>query len=230
MTIFFNSYNGAELDTSDKILLQALRYHSGKTIVHRVRHVVRPNDVVFNFGAGKAEFGAGVRVINPSAKIRQMVDKVKFFQSAPIDLVPVWTLEKSVAQAWQNAGRTVVCHTNPDGARGEGVQIVNAPHPLPDVKLYTKYVVHRNEYRVIVVGGKAVYCSERHHTRFERSIMPPPHVAKVAEDLCATMGFDFAGLDVFDLGETALVCEANSAPMVTYAVAAAVAPYLGDLL
>lgn len=227
--IFFHSPN-QELSQSDKLVIQSLRYHSGKTIIHKVRHTVSPGDVIFNFGDGGLPDYQEVRIINPKAAIMNMVDKVRFFTIAPPDTVPASTTTKDEATRWLAEGNKVVAHVNPRAARGEGLQIIEPGTSLPDAPLYTRFVNSVEEYRVICVGGRARYASKRHGVRFEKSIVPPPHVERVAERLCVAMGFQFAGLDVLDLGESALVCEANSAPLFTYAVAAAVAPYLGELL
>lgn len=228
--IFFHA-PGAELSQSEKIVIQSIRYHTPElTLIHKVRHTVRPGDTVFNFGDGGLPDYSGVKIINPRTAILKMVDKALFFASAPTDLVPEHTTNKVQARAWQAAGIKVVAHVDPRGARGEGIKLVGYTDELPDAPLYTRFVNSVAEYRIIVVAGRVRYASHRHGTRFERSIMAPPHVTDVAERLCTQMRFDFAGLDVLDLGETALVCEANSAPLFTYAVGAAVSPYLGQMI
>ena len=232
--LYYKSYN-KPLSHSDKTLLQAIRYHNPDIIIKHLEETMSAErgDTVLLIGCGLLRPTPGVKYLNPPHKILQMVDKVKFFEAAPPGLVLTATKSRAQALMWANLGCKVVCHTDTAGARGEGNCIVDPGYDIPDAKLYTKFQPSVAEYRVICVGGVAVYKSPRHHTRFERTmpLLPDDKVTKTCELVASTMGFDYVGFDVLELADgSGMVVEANSAPLVTYAVASAVAPALGQLI
>ena len=88
--------------------------------------------------------------------------------------------------------------------------------------LYQKYIsAHKGEdYRVIVVGGKAIAVMKRENPRDFRSNIEcggrgsraevPAEFLAQAERCAEILGLDYCGVDILDAGGTPVVCEVNS--------------------
>ena len=118
------------------------------------------------------------------------------------------------------------------GSWGEGVRLCRNAAELRAAAeafkltphLYQKFVGKPGEdWRILVVGGRAIACMRRKNARDFRSNVelgghgeaaePPAGFAAAAEKCAAVLGLDYCGVDLLDEGGAPYVCEVNSNAM-----------------
>lgn len=84
--------------------------------------------------------------LNRSDTTEVLVNKVRFFQEMPQELIPAWSTdrEKINELGW----RSVVVRHKISSHSGEGIEIVPGEGPIPAAPLYTKYINKDREYRL----------------------------------------------------------------------------------
>jgi glutathione synthase/RimK-type ligase-like ATP-grasp enzyme len=121
--------------------------------------------VLVNFGA--TEIPAWVRpdmvfLNNPDA-IRDSSNKYHTFVKLKEAEVPTvkWTCDKGEASKWLDKGHKVLARLVLNSSGGRGIHVANTPVELRDAPLFTRYFPKTHEFRVHVVGNKAVDLVEK---------------------------------------------------------------------
>jgi len=211
---------------------------------------IKEDSLVINWGSSEypslnhlmAPEGAKVAILNSPLKVREAVDKLKFFQLVkeftvspeiePSIIPDFWTDKDYIPEG----AYPVVCRTILNGHSGAGIVIADGPDDVVDAPLYVKYVKKQKEFRIHVgknSDGIFSVISEQQKVRkhgtepldwrvrshangfiFQRQGITVPAVVRTAavRALEAT-GLDFAAIDViYTSSEKAYVLEANTAP------------------
>lgn len=181
----------------------------------------------------------GVPVYNDARAIERSVDKSMtsvLLHAAGIATPPAWAIE-SEAQAQRlvmaegAAGRTLVLKPL-FGSQGKGLQLVGrvdgAHRPLPPLageygslaylQRFVPAVAEPGfDYRVLVVGGRAVTAMRRVSTHWVHNVAQgarcvatrlEPALARLAEGAAAALAMDYAGVDIIP-GPALQVLEVN---------------------
>jgi glutathione synthase/RimK-type ligase-like ATP-grasp enzyme len=114
-------------------------------------------DFIINWGNSQRRFNG--EYINKPEAVANASDKLATASILGSYAVPQpdYTRDIQVAQQWYDEGRTVVCRTLLRANSGRGIQLASKDgQDLVKAPLYTKYVKKSDEYRVHVVGGKAI--------------------------------------------------------------------------
>lgn len=128
---------------------------------------VKAGDTVVNWGSSQPVQFAAIKILNPGLFVALASDKLEFFEylfgpesNNPVDSVFVktveWTTNRVNARAWSQEGSTVVVRHKLKGHSGDGIEIVEPGHEVPEAPLYTKYIFKEKEFRIHVVGGKVI--------------------------------------------------------------------------
>lgn len=163
------------------------------------------------------------------------LDQYQFFQQNDIAAVP-WTTDAAVASGWLREGETVMARTHVKGATGKGIVVVKPGDPLPEAKVYTKYLSHKREFRVNLLKGKVVNFREklrmngrdgdfhvRNHANGYTTALPRPldeavnrDLFSLAEAAAKVSPSDIVGVDVgYNVAKNSLfVLEVNGGPSV----------------
>ena len=199
----------------------------------------RPSDCIINWGASELPV-TGCRVLNKPDRVVLASDKVRFFQELnnhdSINTVP-WTTNRAQAVLWIQDGKTVVCRTLTRANSGRGIVIATSESELVSAPLYTQYVPKRDEYRVHVVGGRAIDIQRkmrssevpdesvnwqiRNHSNgfiFGRENVSLPSTAiESAVNVVDALGLDFGAVDMIynERRDMYYVLEVNTAPGLT---------------
>lgn len=181
----------------------------------------------------------GVVVYNDARAVERTVDKsmTSFLLSrAGVSTPRTWTCEsrseaRRVATQELSAGRRLVLKPL-FGARGEGLVLLDSPGALPEadacagVYYLQSYVSAGDgpskDWRVMVVGGRAVAAMERHSERWItnrarggqcRPTRLATDMARLAEAATRAVGAAYAGVDLVRDGQgRCLVLEVNGIP------------------
>lgn len=185
------------------------------------------------------------KVFNKPENIKLASHKIEFFKriskfnegSSVIVNIPDWTTSVREARNWYADGNDVVCRHVLQGHSGDGLELVkfdediNARNAVPKAPLYTKYSKKKDEYRVHVVAGKAIFVQRKavqHSTSSAnyqirnvangfifatRDLSPDPSVISSAVNAVNALGLDFGAADVMwnQRRNTATVIEVNTA-------------------
>jgi glutathione synthase/RimK-type ligase-like ATP-grasp enzyme len=211
---------------------------------------IKEDSVVINWGSSEfhslhnitAPEGVSVKILNSPLKVREAVDKLKFFQlmkeftvSPEIEdtLVPEFWTDKEYIPA---GAYPIVCRTVLNGHSGAGIVIADTPDDLVDAPLYVRYMKKKKEFRIHVgktSDGTFVVISEqqkvaksgteptdwriRSHDNgfvFQRQgIDVPLRVRRAAMRALEATGLDFGAVDcILTTGGKASVLEINTAP------------------
>lgn len=146
---------------------KALAEAMGAKVLKHEGSKFRPKreDVVINWGSTDERAFAkydGCVVFNPPEFVSAASNKRKFFNSlkeidAGVNIPDFWTARADIpADAYP-----VVCRTVLAGHSGEGIVIANNVDELVDAPLYTKYIKKKDEYRVHVVDGNAIFVQRK---------------------------------------------------------------------
>jgi glutathione synthase/RimK-type ligase-like ATP-grasp enzyme len=212
-----------------KVKNDSLVINWGSSEFHSLHHIPCPEDTT-------------VTILNSPLKVREAVDKLKFFQllkdftvSPEIedDIVPEFWTDKEYIPA---GAYPIVCRTVLNGHSGVGIVIADTPDDLVDAPLYVRYMKKKKEFRIHVgktSDGTFVVIAEqqkvakhgteptdwriRSHSNgfvFQRQgINVPLHVRSAAMRALEATGLDFGAVDVIlTTGGKASVLEVNTAP------------------
>lgn len=192
----------------------------------------REGDIVINWGFA-GTFDGRITYNQPEA-IRNASDKRRSFRLFNDHNVPTlrWTTSQGAADIWGRGGSRVYGRTA-SGMAGEGI-VVYEPNTAVGVhELYTEGFATKREFRVHVVGGKAVHTMEKKKVRdYEgtpdplvrshrrgwvfciRNLDPiPTTVQQAAVRAVQALGLDFGGVDIgLDVRNNVVVFEVNTAP------------------
>ena len=192
---------------------------------------------VLNWGAGTGVYCAHTgyaTILNRPELIDIAVNKWSFFRRMRGDNAPrcpFWTTDQEQAKAWLAGGETLVARTRLEGAKGDGIVVINKPVDFVPAPLYTIKVDIQSEYRVYMFDGDVIDVRQK---LLAKNGIPDPNGMRYGEqyefcqmqDLnempadCWTqakrainkLGLFTCGLDVIWDGKKAWVLEANSAP------------------
>ena len=194
----------------------------------------------------------GSQFINHPNAIATSVNKIKAFQAmeGKCRHVP-YTTHQAIAMAWLTQGHKVVCRDTVTGCKGAGLRVVapTGSNFVPDEQcgfwatlsawitnpsvasnsavlgnspLYTKFTPFVKEYRVHVVGDKAVNVRRKVTSvddptvvgDFKNVTIYNQDIVDQAVKATKAVGLDFAGVDVLWDGQLAWVLETNTAPAI----------------
>ena len=106
-----------------------------------------------------------VRIINWPTNVAMSSHKVTMFENMDRAHIPhlPYTTQRPTAREWMDAGEGVVVRALTRSHSGKGIQLLSPGDTIPRAPLYTKlYTGNRvREYRVYVVGGRAVDMTEK---------------------------------------------------------------------
>jgi glutathione synthase/RimK-type ligase-like ATP-grasp enzyme len=186
------------------------------------------------------------QVINDPVAVQIAVDKLEFFKAMSSNQeisIPEYTTDTDKIVEWLEQGHEVVTRSSLTASGGKGIFIVNSTVcPTMDslhrvvytrgVKLATKYVPKKEEYRVHVFNSKVLDVRRKvaksgihigdwkvrsHSNGFifqKNNIDPDPVILEQAVLAVNTCGLDFGAVDVIwnEFRKRAYVLEVNTAP------------------
>jgi len=191
----------------------------------------KPGDVVINWGNSKCPYVN--KVVNHPIGVGFAVNKSITFdllRNAGIK-TPEITRSPKVVARWLTDGHRVLGRTILTGNNGAGIVWCEKDKPIPEAKLYVKYIPNTTEFRVNVYRGKeiSVRAKERDGAVeanpirsgnngyfFKDAVMAPAlreSLLSVADAATRCLGLDFSGVDVLvDQAGNITVLEVNTAP------------------
>lgn len=174
-------------------------------------------DLVWNYGSTKEI--RGNHVINRYIAVQRCVDKVQTFEilrryGLPI---PDFTIFKhNVPDIWDS----VVVREKRDGRKAEGITYVERGDKLPDGELYSEYIPHIAEYRIVVGFGRILgrYRKDRVDDDWYFTLMDKQGFYQVDKDCMKAanvLGIDYVGFDVLEKADgSCVILEANSGAII----------------
>ena len=114
-------------------------------------------DFIINWGSSQRRFNG--EYINKPEAVAKASDKLATAEILANYAVPQpdYTCDIQIARQWIDEGSIVVCRTLLRANSGRGILLAErGKQDLVRAPLYTKYVKKSDEYRVHVVGGKAI--------------------------------------------------------------------------
>lgn len=183
-------------------------------------------------------------ILNEDIAVKMASNKLKLFQhiasltDSGIN-IPEFTTDQAVAKGWIDAGKEVVVREKLNGHSAEGIVLLDNEldfdaYNHSAAKMYVKYIPKKHEFRVHVVGDKAIDIRRKAlRSDFNQSLVnwkirnhsggfifakegftPPPSVAEQAIKAVQASGLDFGAVDIIwnELHKTAYVLEINTAP------------------
>ena len=204
----------------------------------------REGDVVVNFGVGytseycheqlEPRLHPLTKFVNVPIRVTNAANKLKAFnvisKGVDEDILPQWSTCPDTVKHWDFP---YVARTTLTGYKGAGIILVeDTNQPVPEAKLYTRYIPKTNEYRVHVAGSHvwidrkarnyAVPAEEvnwkiRNHSNgfiYERDVEAPVEVYDVGVTAIEALSLDFGAVDVVwnNYYRRAYVLEVNTAP------------------
>lgn len=208
------------------------------------KYVGQHGDVVVNFGVGAASkyYHEHIRhrihpdttFVNHPGRVTIAANKLLTFRALSDDgldyILPQWTTDPTVVEDWDFP---YVARESLTGSKGDGIILVEDPSmPVPDAKLYVKYIKKSQEYRVHCVNETAwvdrkardysvpdeeVDWKIRNHSNgfiYERDIEAPQEVLDAGVTAVDALDLDFGAVDVVWNAHyaRAYVLEVNTAP------------------
>ena len=214
--------------------------------VRRIRHENSrfrgsPNKTVINWGSSQLpDEITGCQIINSPEAVGICSNKLTFFQHVERRVqIPEFTHDIDVARSWIRDEAIVICRRRLQGHGGDGIVVATNEDQLENVRLYTRYIPKRNEYRVHVLRGRVIGVqrkalqegAERHENTFrirnaqngfifarnEDHQVPECVTEQALAAVNAVEGLDFGGVDVIynERRNAAYVLEINTAPGIT---------------
>lgn len=217
--------------------------------VKRIKHenskfVGSPDKIVINWGASNMPSEVEkCKIVNHPSLVRMVSDKLKFFNKVKDEVnIPPYTTDYEEALGWSKNGDTVLGRTILNGHSGEGISIFEDTENLEKlsqkskdaIKVYTKYIPKKDEYRVHVVNGEVIDIRRKalkngtlkkfvnwkvrnHKGGFiyaKEGFDAPEEVLKQAVKALVVSGLNFGAVDVIwnNFHKKAYVLEINTAP------------------
>lgn len=150
--------------TSKRSLRPALRARRITPFSRNIKPIPQ-GAIVINFGA--TEIPLWIRkdmvFLNTPDAIRDSSNKYHTFVKLKEANVPCvrWTTERSMAEGWLHKGHKVLSRLALASSGGRGIRVASESVDLETAPLYTRYFPKTHEFRVHVVGGKAVDLVEK---------------------------------------------------------------------
>lgn len=120
--------------------------------------------VLLNWGHSSPAFSlTGVTVLNKPDAVANASNKLtalRMMKEGEVN-VPDFTTDRSVAEAWIEEERIVLCRTLLRANSGRGITIAKELGQLIDAPLYVKYIRKEKEYRVHVFNGQVIDMIEK---------------------------------------------------------------------
>lgn len=195
--------------------------------------LVKPQDVVINWGSTKPVGFNARTVLNAPHLVPTATNKLKAFQAmaqSNVSTVP-WTADNAVVDEWSKENFTIIGRQTLTGHSGQGIIIMEKGEPVLPALLYTKYIYKIREYRVHVVCGKIVDTQQKvrdphkvplswkvrsHENGFiftRNTLTADASRDALAISACGALGLDFGAVDIIEDKKGDLyVLEINSAP------------------
>lgn len=186
------------------------------------------------------------KVFNKPENVKLASHKTKFFQTIEEHNerasdrvnIPDWTTSVRTARQWYNDGFDIVCRHTVQSHSGNGIELVGynedvrADQAIPKAPLYTKYMKKRDEYRIHVCNGEAIFVQRKAVdssmngvTNYQirnrnngfifaiQNLDPDPSVLINAINAVKALGLDFGAVDVIwnERRQLATVIEVNTA-------------------
>jgi len=197
------------------------------------------HNVVINWGNSKMkEEFKNCMVLNHPDAVKMATNKLEFFKCVDGAVsIPPYTTDRHVAAEWVEEGSLAVGRTLLTGHSGKGIILLESEEELhynaKDIKLYTKYIPKKHEYRIHVFRGMGVVDEQRkalkngaskpnwkvrnHENGFiymREGIEVPDAVREEAVKALEATDLDFGAVDVIynNYREKAYVLEINTAP------------------
>lgn len=180
------------------------------------------------------------KILNDPVAVELASNKLSFFQHVYEELsVPEFTTDKGAAFGWIEDGKTVVVREVLSGHSGQGIVLLEDEKDFDrydhnKAKMYVKYIPKKQEYRVHVVGNKAVDVRRKAlKVDVDRNVAnwkirnydngfifskdgfeTPQDVIDQSIKACQLCNLDFGAVDVVfnDFQQRAYVIEINTAP------------------
>lgn len=219
---------------------------SGKMNMKRIKREQskfkgRDTKLVINWGAkAVTDEVKKCQILNDPDAVKLASNKLTFFQHVHEELsVPEFTTDKAVAFDWVEDGKTVVVREVLNGHSGQGIVLLEDENDFGNYNhekalLYVMYIPKKQEYRVHVVGNKAIDVRrkalradvDRSHANWKirnydqgfvfskEGFEAPQDVIDQAIKACQLCNLDFGAVDVVynDYRKQAFVIEVNTAP------------------
>lgn len=147
---------------SDGALALARQLGNGTRLVKRdrIEQVASAYKFVVNWGCSSLP-ALELPVINKPEAVALCVNKRTFFEEVG-DLTNMHVrYSRSDAEALFRTHRKVICRTVVNGSSGEGIVVARSVNELVPATLYTAYIPKSAEYRVHVLGNKAVLVQQK---------------------------------------------------------------------
>lgn len=174
-------------------------------------------DLVWNYGSSKEI--RGNHVINRYIAVQRCVDKVQTFEILRRYEIPTpdFTIFKhNVPDIWES----IVIRDKRDGRKAEGLHYAERGDVLPDGELYSEYIPHIAEYRIVVGFGRILgrYRKDKVNDDWFFTLMDKQGFAQVDKHCIKAadaLGIDYVGFDVLErLDGSCVILEANSGAII----------------
>jgi len=179
--------------------------------------------------------GNGPNIINNVDSVRVAANKLKTFKclkEAGVK-IPIFTTDIDESVRMSLDGATVIVRHVLNGNSGDGIDVIEPGMEMPEAPLYTKYLKKIDEWRIHIVGDKAI-CSQRKARKKEvpddqvnwkirnlaggfifaknEGVEAPEEVVVESKKAIKALGLDFGAVDVVFNRNGAHVLEVNTAP------------------
>lgn len=178
-------------------------------------------------------------VLNRPEAVKDASNKLSFFRKVEGQIpIPDYTTDRNVARTWLADGGIVVARTILNGHSGAGITLLEDvmtfdAHNHAGIRLYTRYIPKKHEYRVHVIGGAVVDVQQKrvhkeaanpnwkirnHHTGFiyarENVELPSPKIAEDCIRCVELCELHFGAVDVIwnNHRNVGYILEVNTAP------------------
>jgi hypothetical protein len=200
--------------------------------MHIISHTNKPSESVRRL---LEAFGKEDKVLNYGCGVDKLT-QYKYFKENNIPAVE-FTESLDEALEWSLQGHTVMARTKTKGQTGSGIFVclpqVDAFDFAEPVKVFTKYISHKREFRVNLFKGKLVNVREKKkkigfkggdfHIRnlangytTAKCSSYPNQIVDIAKQASLCSPSDFIGVDIGynELKDFAFVIEVNSGPSI----------------
>lgn len=199
------------------------------------KFVGKANKVVINWGCSGIHNPEVMKckILNHPDNVSNAANKLKTFQvlsEAGVATPPFATTKEGAVALFKASSGAVFCRTKLTGNSGEGIVVAEKEEDLVDAKLYTAWLNKKREYRVHVVGGKAIMSQikmkkkdaegdryvKNHNNGYTFAFNVDEEIPQfiIEESLKAieALKLDFGAVDIISFRGKPYVLEVNTAP------------------